>query len=239
MFRFGHFSDWHFHKDQRKNIEANRTANIVNERYPNHIQIHTGDIVDDGLEKQYLNARKVLGGYVCPGNHGYGVGGNWYSRASAKLFDFFFGTNYYGLNRPKVDLLEDGDTKIALIGLDSCRETWWPGDFARGRIGWYQRLRLDWYLDKYIDYVRIVYLHHHPFYRHPFLALSDSKKLMRVLRERCEVLCFGHKHVSEMWENRDGIKFILASDDSPGKPHAREITVQGKRITVSKIKITE
>jgi hypothetical protein len=51
------------------------------------------------------------------------------------------------------------------------------------------------------------------------------------------VMLFGHRHVSQMWENKGGVRFVLAADNSPGKAFAREIAVSQKTITVQDVPI--
>jgi len=40
----------------------------------------------------------------------------------------------------------------------------------------------------------IVYLHHHPFYHVPFMILKDEKVFHNVIKNRIDVLLFGHHH---------------------------------------------
>ena len=54
---------------------------------------------------------------------------------------------------------------------------------------------------------------------------------------RVTVLLFGHKHVMGKWENRNGIRYVLASDDSPGKDWAHEITVEKGEVGEAEIRI--
>ena len=51
------------------------------------------------------------------------------------------------------------------------------------------------------------------------------------------MLLFGHKHVMGKWENCNGIRYVLASDDSPGKEWAREITVEKGEVSATEIRI--
>jgi hypothetical protein len=69
----------------------------------------------------------------------------------------------------------------------------------------------------------------------PFMELMDAKQLMRTIYGRINVLLFGHKHVSEKWENYGGIEYVLASDNSPGKDWAREITVKGLEVSMEPV----
>jgi len=50
-------------------------------------------------------------------------------------------------------------------------------------------------------------------------------------------MLFGHRHVSQMWENKGGVRFVLAADNSPGKDYVREIAVSQKTITVQDVSI--
>ena len=71
------------------------------------------------------------------------------------------------------------------------------------------------------------------------MQLIDARALMRTIYNHVDVICFGHKHVSGMWENVSGIRYALASDNSPGKDWAREIEVAEGVITVTDIKIRQ
>jgi len=216
MFNIDVLSDLHdrFGVKDRLDFMANDPAD--------HLLI-TGDLTENGDLKEYQRMGDWLAPWggcltVVPGNHDAGLAGNLYQQIRLDRFDREFGTNFLGWNDPSVtELGKLSASKAVIIGLDSNRETWWPGDFARGRIGWYQRWCLLQLLIKYRGWVRIVALHHHPFYRHPFMCLTDSEKLMKILAGRCEVLCFGHKHRQERCteqEKRYRIPCILASGAS-------------------------
>ena len=70
------------------------------------------------------------------------------------------------------------------------------------------------------------------------MELTDARRLMRTIYTWVDVVLFGHKHVMGRWENVNGVSFILASDNSPGKDYAREIVIDpGKPIAVNEIKI--
>jgi hypothetical protein len=45
-------------------------------------------------------------------------------------------------------------------------------------------------------------------------------------------------HVSNLWKNINGIQYVLASDNSPGKDWAREIDIAQKVVTVTDIRIS-
>ena len=136
-----------------------------------------------------------------------------------------------------VNVLREGDTEVMLIALDTNLETEHPFDFACGQVGERQLAALKTLLSTSPpDLPKIVFCHHHPFiHNNPFMELTDARFLMRALYNRVNVLCFGHKHVSSRWEKLNGIQFVLAADNAPGKDYAREISVIGKEISVSDI----
>lgn len=84
----------------------------------------------------------------------------------------------------------------------------------------------------------MLFFHHHPFIRNdPFMELKDAREMWAAIYMKVDVLLFGHRHVSEMWENKNGVTYILASDNSPGKDWAREITVEQGAVTVADVAI--
>jgi hypothetical protein len=85
---------------------------------------------------------------------------------------------------------------------------------------------------------KFLLLHHHPFIRNdPFMELKDAGKLWPVVYQRLHVMLFGRRHVSKMWNNKGGVRFILSADNAAGKAYAREIAVKQNDITVSDIPI--
>ena len=55
---------------------------------------------------------------------------------------------------------------------------------------------------------------------------------------KVNVVLFGHKHVSHLWENINGIPFMLASDNSPGKDFTREIVIDKGKVDVNDVRIS-
>jgi hypothetical protein len=85
---------------------------------------------------------------------------------------------------------------------------------------------------------KVLFFHHHPFVRNdPFMELKDAKKLARVVYNKVDVILFGHKHVMKKWENRWGTQYILASDNSPEKSKAGEITIKNGIIKTAYVDI--
>jgi 3',5'-cyclic AMP phosphodiesterase CpdA len=249
--KFIHISDLHFHRHDDDNAEIIETLEYIKNHYANHHLIVTGDIVDDGHEKQYEKALAALQEFegrisIAPGNHDFGAAGFIYDEVRAERFDRLLATpldqdgTFSGDNAPVVSILKEGNDQVMLIALDTNLETETPFDFSCGEIGEKQLNALGVLLcnPETHDMTKLVFFHHHPFMRNdPFMELKDAAKLWPVVYLKVDVLLFGHKHESEKWENKGGVKFVLASDNSPGKAYAREITVKDKKIKVKDIKI--
>ena len=248
---FLHLSDLHFHRNNENNEKALNTLNYINENYPDANLIVTGDISDDGDEKQYKNAFDALKPFkdrlfICPGNHDFGAAGNLYNLEIAKRFDDMLsvpleqGGTFVGNNKPVVNVKSDGKDTVMLIALDSNLETEHFFDFACGEIGRTQLRALDTLLSNptTAKMTKILFLHHHPFiHNNPFMELKDAPDLARVIYQRVDVLCFGHKHVMNLWEKMLGIEYVLASDNSPGKSIVRSIIIKGGEVKVKDAKI--
>jgi 3',5'-cyclic AMP phosphodiesterase CpdA len=248
--KFIHLSDFHFHRHPHDNEGANAVLTYVKDHYPESHLIITGDIVDDGHPDQYSNAFDALAPfkgrvYIAPGNHDFGAAGNFFSDERARRFDEYLsipleqGGTFMGDQTPVVNFLREDDTKVMLIALDTNLETAHPFDFACGQVGELQLAALKAILSASLpDYVKIVFFHHHPFmHNNPFMEIKDGRFLMSTTFNRVDVMCFGHKHVSSEWKNMNGIRFVLAADNAPGKDLAREISVMGREVSVSDIPI--
>lgn len=245
MLKFIHLANLHCEARGRRNERIKARLDYIRENYPHHILLLTGDLVDDGLSSQYRTLKRMLLGlrrYACPGNHDYKLIGNWYRRHSAKLYDKYFGRGQFaGKNKPVVNILDDGDgTKIMLIALDSNIESRNLLKFARGKIGLFQRRALKKLLrETSDDFVKIIYFHHHLLWDNMLLCLTDAAKTMQVIYHNVDIVLFGHKHKPEMWtDKKHKPYYIMAADNMPGAKTAQEITIDGKEITVSEIKIT-
>jgi predicted phosphodiesterase len=248
--KFLHLSDLHFHRNREDNKEIEATLNSINDKYPNHSIIVTGDIVDDGHEQQYENALKQLEKfqnriYISPGNHDFGAAGNFYSHERAKRFDEMLsiplkqGGTFFSENKPVVNIVEEGNDKIMLIALDTNLETHHPFDFACGEIGENQLTALSIILDsKPQGMETILFFHHHPFmHNNPFMELKDAKDLIQTIYSKVDIILFGHKHEMKKWDNVWGTKYILASDNSPSKKKACEVTITNGKISMKYVNI--
>lgn len=156
---------------------------------------------------------------LCPGNHDYGDTMQVNSEA-ARMFKAEFASCLFHDEPREFPVLHRVNNDCALIGLDSnAAELKFPqGCFAEGHIGASQLDRLNRLLDS--DAVAgkkvVLYLHHHPFYygysvmpdvgdrnvyKHlvarltrPFRRMKDAYSLCRIIRDRVQVLLFGHMH---------------------------------------------
>lgn len=249
--KFIHLSDLHFHRKKKDNAEATKMLRFIKEKYADHNLIVTGDIVDDGHEEQYKRAFEGLKDFkgrifISPGNHDFGAAGMLYSLERAKRFDEMLavplqqGGTFAGDNTPLVNIIEEQKDRVMLIALDTNLETAHPFDFASGEVGSEQLAALDTTLSNpsAMDMIKILFFHHHPFmHNNPFMELKDAYELMRTMFCRVHVVLFGHKHVSGRWENMNGIQYILASDNSPGKDWAREITIEKGQVSIADVSI--
>jgi 3',5'-cyclic AMP phosphodiesterase CpdA len=231
-----HLSDLHFHQNPADNKQVMDTLAYVKAHYTEHIIVVTGDITDDGHEVQYENAYNALKPFlgrifIVPGNHDFGAAGSFYSEERARRFDAMLstplqqGATFSGANVPVVNVVND----VMFIGVDTNLETVSPFDFACGEVGEIQLKALKELLNSpaISEMKRVLFFHHHPFmHSDPFMEMKDAPALARVVFGRVNLMMFGHKHVMGMWKDRWGIDWSLASDNSPGKAKAAEITIQ-------------
>jgi 3',5'-cyclic AMP phosphodiesterase CpdA len=246
-----HLSDLHFHRDKKDNKKALTTLKNVQTKFPHHYVVISGDIVDDGHETQYENAFNALKQFegrvfIAPGNHDFGALGNFYSKERAERFDDMLATplkqggTFSAENKPVVNVVRDGSDVVMFIALDTNLETEHPFDFACGEVGDTQLDALYRILENSAapGMTKVLFFHHHPFVRNdPFMALTDAGKLARVVYNKVEVILFGHKHVMGKWEHCWDVRYILASDNSPGKSKAGEITIENGIIKVDYVDI--
>ncbi|MEA1953077.1 MAG: metallophosphoesterase [Campylobacterota bacterium] len=250
--KFLHISDLHFHRTNKKNTKVKMMLQTIKIKYPNHYLIVTGDITDDGSSRQYRHAYKALKKFmgkifICPGNHDFGVVGNFYSKKRAKKFDRYLATplnqhgTFYGDNKPVVNVVTDNNDSVMLIALDSNLETKHIFDFSCGKIGKSQLSGVKSILFDPLTSTmqKIIFFHHHPFIVNDnTMKLKDADKIMKLLDRKIEILMFGHKHKSKYWKNKKGIEHILASDNSPGtKNRIREIDINKGVIKVTTIQL--
>ncbi len=246
-----HISDLHFHRRKNDNKEAIAMLDFIKQNYPDHYLIVTGDIADDGHAKQFDQAFKALKPFkgrvfICPGNHDFGAMGNFYSRERAERFDRMLsdrldqGGTFTGDATPVVNVIKEEEDEIMLIAVDTNLETEHPFDFACGEVGATQLSALQTILSDHASsgMIKILFFHHHPLVQNnPFMELKDGYDLWRTIFGKADMLLFGHKHVSDSWQNMNGVQYVLASDNSPGKKYAREIVFDNSVISVNDVEI--
>ena len=177
----------------------------------------TGDIVDDGTEIEYIEARRILrplhraGFQVAPlpGNHDYGWNGAYAEEKRFKLFKrYLLGIE----NRVTYPDVPYADADVTVITLNSMlAETgFWDGLLADGELGSRQREELDELItvlraERKKSHRIVVALHHHPFQfpDDPPLKkvkerlghrLKDGRQFMKLVAGRIDALLFGHEH---------------------------------------------
>ncbi|MCP4113001.1 MAG: hypothetical protein GY749_46985 [Desulfobacteraceae bacterium] len=253
MVKFLHLSDLHIHSSNGKddNVNCKKVVDYIISKYTGDkpVVLLTGDIVDDGAKAQYENAVTLLKPLVdnqfkvlaAPGNHDYGLWGNFYTEKSQRYFqEYILGELLNNEDAKKNVNMEDlypMETvvgNVLFIGIDSV-----VGNedefmhFASGEVGGKQREELKIILrDKAAGKQVVVYFHHHPFDRRFVMELDDAKEVMKILSGNTDVLCFGHDHKSEDWPCRDNIDWILASGKTTErnkhyKFQFREVTIDG------------
>ncbi len=182
-----------------------------------------------------------------PGNHDYGRWGMNYNQAAARRFQKYIHEELLGddhENKP-IDEIYPKTRQvngIVFIGLDSVYTNLVEEGitFATGEIGKKQRNALAKILLENPEQQKVVHFHHHPFMRNFTLEMEDATKVMGILAGRTTVLCFGHKHVSDLWEDHHDIDWILASGKTTeknrrGRFQYREVGINGSTISVGKV----
>ncbi len=177
----------------------------------------TGDVVDDGTEIEFIEARRILrplhraGFQVAPlpGNHDYGWNGAHAEEKRFKLFKKYLLGIESRVTYPDVPY---ADNDVTLITLNSMHaETgFWDGLLADGELGTRQLDELGELItilrdERKKSHKIVVALHHHPF-RFPDdpplkkikerfgHRLKDGEDLMKLLAGRIDALLFGHEH---------------------------------------------
>lgn len=233
MIEIFHVSDLHFEKSEKHTKRAKLLLKKIKEEFKigeaeNKYLLITGDTVQDGEKNEYKIALEALIPFkenvcVVPGNHDYGPMGSGYSNNAAKRFDNDLANKLGIIHRffpktPYSKIVKDKEgNKVLLIGLNSCLKTKSILDFAEGKIGKKQRKSLDQILrnQAYKDIPKIIFLHHIPHRRAKgiFMSLKDWDKLMDIVRDRVDVLAFGHEGKMGELEQKEIKKMKMAKQD--------------------------
>jgi 3',5'-cyclic AMP phosphodiesterase CpdA len=243
---FIHISDLHLKGNDKENEAALKLLDFIKKNYPDHNLIISGDITDDGGVNECEQALAALAPFkghifLCPGNHDFGREGNFFSQERAERFDRRLSNPlgtigpFAGDNTPIVKLLKDDAAKVVLMALDTNLETTNVDDFACGKVGERQLTFLQKLLayPQYAEHTKILFFHHHPFIHSQKTMLKDADELLNIIKQKVDIVCFGHEHVSGIWRDRDGVKYFLAADKSPDSGRFREIKLTGQTITVT------
>jgi 3',5'-cyclic AMP phosphodiesterase CpdA len=236
MTKILHISDLHFRSDNKNNKVLLKKLDYIYKHYNDHIVIISGDLTDDGLEKQYDNAFQQLLRFnrliIAPGNHDYGLLGNFYEKQCEDNFKNFI--NRFG-NRFKLQYY--GNEDVNILAIDSNLKTVNPFDFACGEISDNEFDLMDKTFQDDTIRTKIVVLHHHPF-MHTDLTMKLKNDVQ--FKQKCndlkiDITLFGHKHCQEKYlkDNR----FYHASGSLRDEVKALEINVEYKQHYMNYIKV--
>lgn len=153
--------------------------------------IVTGDLTEEGLVKQYQQARKVIDQIdaeklvICSGNHDYRSTGYY-------LFRHYF--------HPK-PVIEVGDTVFATLG--TARPERDDGEVGYRQIMWLKRT-----LERHKDKRKVVAMHHHvlpvPDTGTDRIRIVDAGDLLRIInRSEVDLVLCGHRHRPWIWRLED------------------------------------
>lgn len=178
---------------------------------PGDILALLGDVTDDGTARQYTEAMRLLwwlrdDNVLCiavPGNHDVGPFGLLWSQDALLRWESF--AAWAGSRR----WLDVGNARI--FGISTYKATWWPGDTARGRVGWGQRRRLRKELDaaRALGKQCVVVGHHSLLCSDPWLLLEDRREVGDVLRGRAALYIGAHTHIEERGEIRSSATTMI------------------------------
>ncbi|MHC4618204.1 MAG: metallophosphoesterase family protein [Planctomycetota bacterium] len=218
--------------------ETRRTRTIVDNigtSFAGVPVIFAGDLTDSATKNQFMRTRQLLDRLArtnpvltVPGNHDYAWKGSFLRPDGWKNWVKYLGSPL-GWNKKQVHWLGidhepegvDGlgvwrDKKCVYFGIDSGD----PDDkqiSARGYISKRLADALRASLEKYQGKTRIVVLHHHPFTAGilaTFTKLHGSRRLLASLKNRCELLLFGHEHEYGIWWSERGVLLTVSSHKS-------------------------
>lgn len=227
-----HLSDLHIGQRKEETRCTKRIFGKIAIAYPGIPVIITGDLTDSATRGQFKDTRKLLNELAAtnpilaaPGNHDYAWKGNFLRSDGWENWVKYLGSPL-GWKRNEVPWMEfdhepagiDGlgvwkDGPCVYFGIDS-------GDpngkqiSARGYISKKLAKALKESLQMYAGKTRIAILHHHPFTEGLFTKLHGSNKLLKAIKDNCDLLLFGHEHKYGIWWNKRGVPLIVSSHKS-------------------------
>lgn len=213
-----HLSDLHIHRSNRKAENRNAACLVKHllQRFGDRAKERTvialtGDLVDDGGEKQYTRLKDLVLAPLeeaftvipVPGNHDYAGRGWRFRKEAPELFKQYVShhdfPHVYNVDQVTVISLDTGDRENNVF-------------FANGSLYGEQLDKLGTLLRQYRERFIVVCMHHHPIhYRNWFTGFIHSEEFMRAVYKRVNLVLFGHKHHSQPFFNNNGVPLMLAS----------------------------
>lgn len=268
--KFIHLSDLHLTSDEN-NLENQMADHLIKWLKVRYSQTQkpailiTGDLVDNGKGVEYQQAQNMLldlknGGFqliICPGNHDYGRNGIHLRDAASDLFFEYIERDVLNDAGSAIDMASlypkvtaFDPEKVVFFGLDSTEgnmdNLWNLHLLADGVVGKEQREQLHDCLvqERYAEYKKIVYLHSHPWELIPGHGLKDGQQLIKEIKNKVDIICFGHYHTSNSWESRDSMVALNAGKSTQpasdgGIPYLsyREVTIDSSGVSFGLVKV--
>jgi predicted MPP superfamily phosphohydrolase len=227
-----HLSDLHIGNSKKELKNTNKIVKSIGTSYKGVPVIITGDLAHSATKKQFKTVRSILNNLAktnpilaVPGNHDYSWNGIvWRPKGWEHWVKYLGSTLGWGTDKKHwmgVENEPEGIDGLGVVKHKSCVYFGVDSGDPNGKVGCAKGListklanALNDSLKKYEGKTRIVFLHHHPF-EHEFLtALKGYKKLLKAVKNNCELLLFGHEHKYGIWWNHKGVPLIVSSHKS-------------------------
>lgn len=200
-----HMSDFHCSRSWMFNSDLLEKAIELVNGSDADIVVHTGDLTDWGLEKEFLKAKEYLERIEKPCF--FTVGNHDARHEGFKTFARIFG-------RPDSRTIEQEIDGIFLAGLDSSSPDIDEGHIGREQLSFLKRRIAE----DAEGLTTVVFLHHHlvpvPNTGRERNVLVDAGEVLRVfLEKRVRLVLTGHKHMPWVW-NLNGMLISTAGTAS-------------------------
>ena len=197
----------------------------VNELKPDAVVI-TGDLTNEGLIKEYEKCKELVSKLNCKkiisisGNHDYRNSGY---LAFKKFFPF--------------ETINEFGKDVVLVTVGTARP-----DRNEGEVGYRQNLWIERTMQKYVDKVKILAMHHHlvgiPDTGSDRVTVIDAGDVLRtILATKVDLVLCGHKHRPWIWNFKD-LSIVNAGTASSDRSRGlfentyNIITIKDKKIQV-------
>jgi len=230
MMKIIHLSDLHVRKnnDKKDSKNAIALAQHVKDQHESApgietLVVITGDLVHSTSDDHYTCLQQevlthLIPTFRClivPGNHDYSkVGCRLDPAGPGRFRELLKAAEYptdYPTVYPQLEEVPAGRAKVRFIGVDT-------GDkrdkapLANGIIDDDQLKKLGGFLRRCAREFVVVYLHHHPIYHKSlFTGFRESEDFCKVVKNRANLILFGHKHNRQSFYDRKGVPLMLAS----------------------------